>query len=222
MTTRYESRTLTEHVRDGLRTEILTGRIPPGTPLRLEALTKTYEVSRSVIREALIGLAEQNLVISAPNLGFRAIDVSPTDLVNLIELRILVESRAFELSIALGDSAWEASVISAHHMLTRASRNDPSGWGTSEEWTLAHTEFHAALCAACENPRLISLTKSLRDESLIYHQVRVGERDSGERDVAAEQRNLMDLAIDRNAAKATAALEDHLRCTTTTLLRSLS
>lgn len=221
MTTRDEARTLAEHVRDGVRTEILTGRIAPGTPLRLESLTKTYGVSRSVIREALIGLGEQNLVTSTPNLGFRVVDVSPEDLVDLIELRILVEGRALERSIECGDAAWEALVISSHHMLTRASREDPSGWGTSEEWTIAHADFHHSLLAACDSPRLVALTRSLRDESAIYYQVRVGERDIGGRDVGAEHRELMDLAIDRNTAHATEALERHLRCTTTTLLQAL-
>ena len=55
MTVRAESLTLTEYVRTALRADILSGQIGHGQPLRLDALMQRFEVSRSVVREVLIG-----------------------------------------------------------------------------------------------------------------------------------------------------------------------
>src|SRR3954451_12984440 len=62
--------TRSEQVFSQLRTDILSGRLLPGTRLRFADLTERYDCSTSVVREGLSRLAEQGLVQSEPQHGF--------------------------------------------------------------------------------------------------------------------------------------------------------
>jgi len=208
------------HVYGELRSGIINGTHEPGTPLRLADLAATFGVSMSVVREALIRLAEQHLVTLTPNQGFRVAAVSHDDLVDLTELRVTLESLALRKSIDRGTVDWEAEVIAAHHVLERATLSARDTPGTTEEWSAAHTRFHHALGAACGNARLIGLIDNLRDGAEIYRQRSALAESSADRDVSGEHRELMELATARRADEAAASLERHLRLTTTLLLQS--
>jgi DNA-binding GntR family transcriptional regulator len=81
-------------VRDELQHAILEGILKPGERLRAEALAQRYGTSRTPIREALLQLEAQGLVELEPNRGavVRPFDVS--DLLDLYEVRALLEPAA--------------------------------------------------------------------------------------------------------------------------------
>ena len=227
MTARNDALTLTEYVRSSLRADILSGAISRGAPLRLEALMTRFDVSRSVVREVLIRLVEENLVVAHPNRGFRVIDISAEGLVDLVRLRLLVESEAMRLSIARGDTQWEAGIIAARHILERSEvSEDNMWWGESDDWVRAHVAFHEALTAACGNARMLSLVSRLRKESAIYYQVRVPAGSSAaktiaDRDISAEHGDLMELAIARDADGAVELFQHETWTTAQVLLQAL-
>lgn len=122
------------------------------------------------------------------------------------------------MSVEHGDIAWESEIVAAHHALDRTpmeSRDDPAL--LSEEWTQAHSRFHAALLAACPNRRLRDMALSLRDSAEMYrrwsHPIGAGRH----RDVAAEHRQLVDAALSGNATEAVRLLGEHLRRTVSDL-----
>jgi GntR family carbon starvation induced transcriptional regulator len=221
MATQPRSATLTAHVHEQLRAEILSNVFAPGSPLRLAALSKRYGTSMSVIREALVRLAEQHLVVLLPNQGFRVAEISREDLIDLTELRIMLEGLALRRSIERGDMEWEARVVSTHHVLERAELRREGEPGTTAEWSSAHAAFHDALGVACGSPRLISMVRGLRDSSELYRQLSGAGEGEVERDIPAEHRELMELARDRRADEAVAALGRHFQRTTDLLLRAV-
>ncbi|MEY9951884.1 GntR family transcriptional regulator [Leifsonia sp. EB34] len=196
-----------------LRRDLLAGRFPPGSPLRLVALSQQFGTSVSVVREALLRLSEQGLVTLTPNAGFRVQAVSKSDLDDLTDLRVMIECEALRRAIAEGDAEWEAGVLAAHHLLERAPVLDEGERGTSEEWSAAHARFHAALIAACGSPRLIGIAGSLRDSAELYRQLSTEASIGGARDVPGEHRRMLELALARDADAAVALLETHLRTT---------
>ncbi len=221
MTVETKAESLPELVHNSIRGDIIAGRIAPGSALRLSALAQKYDVSMSVVREALIRLAEHNLVTATPKTGFRVVETSRFDILDLLELRIELEAFALRKSIALGGVQWEARVVAAHHVLERAQLAGDPDTGTTEEWAIAHSDFHEALGSACASPRLLAMTNSLRDGAEIYRQLSVNTEKSAARDVEGEHRNLMTLAVDRQTEKAVDALTSHLRLTAESLLDSL-
>jgi len=174
----------------------------------------------SVVREALTRLAEHNLAVLTPNQGFRVVAISRADLIELTELRINLEGIALSRSIDRGDVQWEAQVVSTHHVLERATITRSDGLGSTDEWSDAHAAFHDALVSACESPRLLSMTRSLRNSAEVYRQLSGLQAIESNRDLIAEHRELMSLATARKSAVAQAALTRHIQATTDVVLQN--
>ena len=65
-----------------LRDRILTGALPAGTRLDLDAITKEFATSRTPVREALLELSYDGLVKVAPRSGVTVIGISPEDVLD--------------------------------------------------------------------------------------------------------------------------------------------
>jgi len=64
-------RTIREQIADHLRADILSGRLSPGTNLREQALAQQYGVSRAPVRDALLMLTQEGLLVARPNCGVK-------------------------------------------------------------------------------------------------------------------------------------------------------
>jgi DNA-binding GntR family transcriptional regulator len=89
-------------VYDAIRDEVLTGGIPPGTKMKLADYSERFDVSLSVVREAMSRLAEQNLLQANPQRGFSTLSLSVDDLHELTRARIIIETVTLRESIARG------------------------------------------------------------------------------------------------------------------------
>ena len=214
-----EGRSKTDDVLRRLRADILNGRLAPGSKLPFVELRVRYECSTGVIREALPRLVGEGLVTSEPQLGFRVVAVSVEDLSQLTESRVIIESMVLRRSIAEGDVAWEARLISAHHMLASLPILNDDGT-VSTDWTAAHSDFHAALLEACSNVRLRNIANSLRDCAEVYRCWSHGSDETHERDIPAEHRRILDATLSRDSDAAATALAEYIERTTEILLRS--
>ncbi|MGZ8801509.1 MAG: GntR family transcriptional regulator, partial [Mycobacterium sp.] len=72
--------TRAETVFDAIRSEVLSARIPPGTKMKLADYSQRFDVSLSVVREAMGRIAEQGLLQANPQRGFSTLPLSITDL----------------------------------------------------------------------------------------------------------------------------------------------
>src|SRR6266566_4908415 len=66
-------------VADILRERIVEGELPPGTPLRDVALSAELGVSRNTLREALLALHEEGLVVQQLHKGTTVRTLSAAD-----------------------------------------------------------------------------------------------------------------------------------------------
>src|ERR1700731_4307213 len=115
MARRKAEETLSLDVYSQLRDAILTGSIEPGSKLKAGELRLRFDVSLSVVREALTRLAEQRLVVAEPNLGFSVAPLSVEHLRELVEARCAVEGVTIRLSAERGDLEWESAAVATHH-----------------------------------------------------------------------------------------------------------
>lgn len=201
--------TRTEQVYEVLRSELLNGILQPSQKLKMVELTDRFGVSQSVVREALTRLTEQGLLVATPQRGFRVRDLSVQDIAELTETRVQVESLALRLAVQRGDLQWETGVLAAHHRLERTpvTRADET---VSEDWSVQHRDFHQALLAGCGNRRLEAVATSLRDSAELYRRWYWVLTDDHQRDLAAEHRQLKDLALARDADQAIQVLTGHI------------
>ncbi|MEU6123656.1 GntR family transcriptional regulator [Streptomyces sp. NPDC047123] len=199
-----------------IREEIFQGVLSPGRRLRLVELSQRFEVSQSVIREALTRLSEQGLVVAAPQQGFSVVALSLQHLDELTEARAEIESMVLRLSIERGDIKWEAAAVAAHHHLVNTPVTGPDGT-LSAEWFAVHEQFHQALLDGCGNDRLLGVAMSLRDAATIYRRWSIPVGGDYDRDVAHEHQQLLDAALARDAATAAELLARHIDRTSASL-----
>jgi DNA-binding GntR family transcriptional regulator len=214
--TATEPKTHSEGVYASLRAELLGGTFLPGSKLRLAGLGTRYGVSLSVVREAMTRLAGEGLVRALPQRGFCVTPLSVEDLQDLTRARVLIETSVLRESIDQGDLEWESAVIATHHTLQGTPyTRDGHLVGA---WSEAHHAFHRALLTGAKSPRLESIATELRDCSLLYQHWSIDIANDLDRDVAAEHRNIAELAVARDAEGAVRALKDHIERTTAALL----
>ena len=211
--------TLVDSLHDQLRADICAGRIRPGERLSLNDLAKSHEVSLTVVREAVTRLASERLVKSSPHEGFAVWPLTIEDLLDLTRVRMEIESLAVRESVALGDLAWEADLLAAHHRLAGAGKHpSPPGEAASDQWTRAHADFTPCSAAACTSPLLNQLRRQLFDASELYRHWSRTLVPTKLRAVANEHQAILDAALAHDADRVVDLLTTHIRTTTDRML----
>jgi DNA-binding GntR family transcriptional regulator len=91
-------RTIREQVADRIRADVLSGRLLEGTSLREQSLAKQYGVSRAPIRDALLQLTQEGLLVAKPNCGVKVASQSGEEIQPLVvELRRKIEVFALRM-----------------------------------------------------------------------------------------------------------------------------
>jgi DNA-binding GntR family transcriptional regulator len=137
-----------------LRSELMAGTLRPGTELSQVTLAERFGVSRIPIRDALRILAGEGLVAIEANRGARTIALTPAEVREIYDLRVLLECdglrRAAEhLTSAILDE------------IERVRRKSDLDAGTPA-WAAGDWAFHRALYQPAGRPRQLAMIESLR------------------------------------------------------------
>ena len=191
-----------------IKRDIIFGDLAPASKLKLETLRKNYNASMSTLRETLNRLASEGFVDALDQRGFFVTPVSKEDLMEVANLRVLLECHALKLSIDNGDTDWEGNLVSAHHKLSSMEQKMLSGDDShKEDWKRYDWEFHLALIEACWSRNLISLHSVLYDKYLRYQMLMLTHRGQ---EAADEHKKMLEAALDRNVEAATKTLREHI------------
>ena len=191
-----------------IKRDIIFGDLAPASKLKLETLRKNYNASMSTLRETLNRLASEGFVDALDQRGFFVTPVSKEDLMEVANLRVLLECHALKLSIDNGDTDWEGNLVSAHHKLNSMEQKMLSGDDShKEDWKRYDWEFHLALIEACGSRNLISLHSVLYDKYLRYQILMLTHRGQ---EAADEHKKMLEAALDRNVEAATKTLTVHV------------
>ncbi len=212
-----EGRSLTERAYERLRAEILHGELMPGERLRVAELQDRFGLGLTPIREALMRLTTEGMVMTESHRGSRVTEASHAELADLMATRRAIERLCLVQSIELGDTAWEAEIVSAMHVLSRTPLPDSNDdRAAAAQWEVQHRRFHLALISACGSAWLTRFWTTLADHSERYRKIRLLHHRDAEalvRDVNAEHRAIMEAAIARDVDGAVALMDEHLRAT---------
>src|ERR1700744_5979058 len=74
-----------------LREALISGRIADDIVYSAKALAAELGVSNGPIREAMLALVDDGLMEAVPNKGFRTVPLTPADLAEIYEMRLLLE-----------------------------------------------------------------------------------------------------------------------------------
>jgi DNA-binding GntR family transcriptional regulator len=201
-------RTTVSDVVEQLRLLVITGELAGGEPLRQEELAARFGVSRTPLREAIARLEVDGLLVTMPHSGTMVFKPSVAELLEIYEIRILLEPY-----LALFGSA-RADPVDARRLQSIMART-----GEAEPWeiTQLQLEFDAALCDLAGKPRLARIVTSLRSLSEPNARVLIG---SGPREQAQEQqRQILAAVLARDGDAAAACVRARLEATVVALTK---
>lgn len=192
------SKTLVTRLRDA----ILSGGLRPGAPLSQVQIAADYGVSRIPVRDALQALAGEGLVVIGANQRARVLSLSPDEVQEIYDLRILLEC-----DILLRAAARLTPDDLAD--LDRV-RGEAEARSAGRDWSDGDWAFHRALYAHAGRPRQLAMIESLRRACRLFisaHETMPRRRRRWLQDHVAILRSL-----ERgDPAAAAEALRDHLR-----------
>lgn len=220
---RTDPRGLVDALAEALKTRILSGELGAGSKLPSEAeQVGAYDVSRTVVREAVSRLREAGLVDTMQGRGSYVLAVTGpveggdrfpirgrADLQHLMELRLAVESEAAGLAAQRRTGAQLAAITRALEAFSRVA-------GHPERLVEADFAFHATIADASGNPFLADLLGAIGPRAIMLHRTALTPgTDAADGDhlqlLMYEHGAIRDAIARGDAEAAHAAMKVHLR-----------
>jgi len=146
-------RTIREQIAGHIRADILSGNLPEGAPLREQPLAERFGVSRGPIRDVLVQLTQEGLLVSEPNCGAR-VSNAPSEWAQplMVKLRREIETAALKRSIKhLGDEDILRLGEIVHKLGVACRRRDLAAVAEQD------IAFHRTLLEAAGEPDLVTI-----------------------------------------------------------------
>lgn len=191
---RQRYRTAEDMVTGVLREAIVTGAFSPGERLPQDQLAELLMVSRMPIRAALRQLDSEGLVVNIPHRGAKVRELTPVELRELYELRVVVECFALRRSVR---TASPADLVELRE-LAESCENAEEG----DDWILQRCAFYRRLYSIGNGVRVVDTIMSLRAEVSRYL--------LRKRFCPGWHRELLDILTRGDTEEAARSLEDHL------------
>ncbi|MGA2390023.1 MAG: GntR family transcriptional regulator [Candidatus Sulfotelmatobacter sp.] len=196
--------TLKAHLITSLRDAIITRAFKPGDRLNETQLARKYGVSRIPVREALLHLQEQGLVMNHPRRGMFVNILSDDDCQKINSLRIILEAEAIKLCRARLTAASEAQ------LLVLVERMEKWNAGSEVDAAALDLEFHRALWNLSGNNYLEKVLNS-QVPMLFAHQALEYTNHKERLWPLNHHRQLLDVVLGKSEKTAEEAMIDHLR-----------
>jgi DNA-binding GntR family transcriptional regulator len=151
---------LRDSVANALRAAVISGELKPGEVYSAPTLGARFGVSATPVREAMLDLVREGLVISLRNKGFRVTEVSDEDLDNLAALRQLIEPPTIRDVVPVIPAAdYPRLRRLAEDIVVAAEAGDLIAYIEADR------VFHVTLLAYSGNQKLVDVVSDLRSQT---------------------------------------------------------
>jgi len=199
---------LTDEVADRLRDAILSAQLASGEHLGEERLAEALEVSRGPVREALLQLEREGLVVRRRNRGAIVAPLSRVDLDEVYSLRLAIER------LALQCATREASADDCARMVDAVDELRESivpGISVQEAARL-DLQFHDLVYAAARHRRLYRCWSELRPQVYVFLLARRYVSSPEFRDIMVNGHNdMIEVIRSRDKDRAAQVADEHVR-----------
>ncbi len=209
-----EKKLLRESVHAELRADILRCRIPPGSDIREAELAARFGVSKSPVRDALMHLEREGLVISSPRQGYRVTPVSLSDVQDMFDLRKVLEAACMERLVRHA-GARELEALDEFRQF-EAARWEGGFAGYNRA-------FHQRLATLSGNGRLAGEIGTLvgqMERAVLVSLTAMKHGDPAQ--LVEEHCHIIDALQERNARRAVRLAEQHIESAATRVGTALS
>ena len=208
-------RTLSAAIAAQLRQAILAGDFAAGAQLRQDALATQFGVSRIPLREALFQLEAEGLIHIEAHKGAVVLGFARDEIDDVFELRVLLEPRLLERSLARMTAAdYEAVTKLDAAFEIAVKQKDIARWGQ------LNAQLHMSLYRHAELPRTLAVVAALLQSSDRYTRLQLN-RDAALVRAQREHRKLIALCRAGDSAAACEFLVSHIEAVRKDLRRLL-
>lgn len=195
---------LREQVASWLRTALFIGELGLGETFSVPGMAARLGVSATPVREAVLDLVRQGLVVAVPSKGFRVVNPAFETIMQTVEIRRMLEiptTRRIAETITTEEIAPLRKL--ADEILLHAGDSDLHGFVEVDY------RYHWQLTGLCRNPMLTELIEDLRSRARVHAVPYIVE--SGHLIDAAEQHHqLLDAMAARDMDEVVRLAEAHM------------
>ena len=142
-----------------IKSAILNRKLRSNEMINISLLANELRLSRTPIREALVMLEKDDLIIRTDNRGFSIRQFSMKDIHDIYEFRKILEKASIKLIVA---NVTDENIEELSNILERyqnaIQNNNP------EKATLGDLEFHKKLIEICNNPMIYEAMKGCMEK----------------------------------------------------------
>jgi DNA-binding GntR family transcriptional regulator len=188
-----------------LRSRLLNNEIAPGDRLNIDGLARDLAVSPTVVREALLRLEGDDLVVKSPHKGYRTTELLDSrELVGLFELRLLLEPWAARTVAGRELGRPARTLLSEVHRLVE----DAEDAGVDRNRLMEHDmQFHDAIIAATGNRAVL---RAFERTHCHLHLFRLCPPHTDGRETAREHETIAEAILRSRPDDAEQSMRDHL------------
>jgi DNA-binding GntR family transcriptional regulator len=203
MNTKLKNRPLYEDVADGLREQIFSKQIAPGSWLDEQLLAKQFGISRTPMREAIKVLASEGLITIKMRRGAYVTEVNRGDLEQIYTVLSLLESQAVK-EVAIKASEDELNLLdSLHHRLEKAAADRDI-----EQFFEINSKFHELIQEIAGNRWMNGVIDDLRKVLKLHRRESLTSTGRIQNSLM-EHREILKAILKRDELAAEAAMRKH-------------
>ena len=192
--------TNTDRVRAELESQIVAGALPPGTMLDEAELSRSFDVSRTPVREALLQLAAKGYVRIVPRGGIFVIQLSAGELAEMFETLAYAEGLCARLAAQRMSDGQLRKMVQLQKQGSVAVHNNDSAALAA----YAHA-FHECIYSSCGNRYLRDEILHIRKRTNPYRQQQQDVDPQWAAKSWQEHQDLLDALLERDAEAAAKA-----------------
>lgn len=205
----FSTQSVSQQISEFLRSAIVQGTIKPNQRLIEESIAKELGVSRTPVREAIRRLEVEGLVEYVPQRGAVVRQVSPEELLEIYDLRILLEGYAARLAAtriqAEGLSSLEKLSTSFDVVL-----NEPGDRADQVRKLMElNNQLHETIIHISGNKRLVRTLKVALEVPLIYRAYYWYD-DAHKKTSDEYHKRILAAIRERNGTEAERLMQEHL------------
>jgi DNA-binding GntR family transcriptional regulator len=142
---------LTDIALDRIRAAIIDGTLALGDQISESALAASFGISKTPVREALVGLQREGLVTIQPRRGTFVFTLQEQELAEICDCRTILELAALKMAVEQRHSELSAT-------LGRITASMKAVWVVEDylSYRRLDSDFHQAFFDHCENRYLVS------------------------------------------------------------------
>ena len=195
---------LREIVFEALRDAIINGVLAPGERLMEVQMAEELGVSRTPVREAIRKLELEGYVMLLPRKGAYVADFSSKSIVDVLEVRGVLEALAAGLA---AERITDQELDSLERLLVRASECAQNS--DLDRLIEVDTEFHDVLYKASRNDRLAQIVANIREQIQRFRATSLAFPGRMQRAVE-EHKQIVDAIAERDTARAKRLAQQHI------------